>query len=214
MRLVLCDDNRILCDALAVALAARGHPALAITTTADDAVEAVAGCQPDACLLDLRLPGGRDGLGAARTIRQDYPDTAVLVLSARTDQAASSAAREIGVAGFLGKDQNIDQIADALDVIAAGGVVFDPVLSHGPPARPAGDRRQPGLCALTQREREVLSRIAAGQSTGHMAAEMEITIGTLRTYVRNALAKLGAHSRLEAATLISRDGLPGDVSPE
>ena len=82
MRLVLCDDNRILCEALAVALAARGHQALAITTTAADGVAAVARDQPDACLLDLRFPQGEDGLTAARTIRRRYPDTAVLVLSA------------------------------------------------------------------------------------------------------------------------------------
>jgi two-component system nitrate/nitrite response regulator NarL len=204
MRLVLCDDNRILCDALAVVLAARGHQALAITTTAADGVAAVARDQPDACLLDLRFPHGEDGLTAARTIRRRYPDTAVLVLSARTDPAASGEARQIGAAGFLAKDQSIDRIADALDVIAAGGVVFPP-----PSARRAAAGR--GRCppaALTRREREVLRRIAAGQGTGQMASEMKVTTGTLRTYVRNALVKVGAHSRVEAAALVCRNGLP------
>ena len=69
MRLVLCDDNRIFCEALAVALEARGHRALAIATTADESVAAVARYQPDACLLDLRFHSGGDGLGAARMIR-------------------------------------------------------------------------------------------------------------------------------------------------
>ncbi len=211
MRLVLCDDNRILCDALAAALEARGHQALAIATTASDCVAAVAGCRPDACLLDLRFPGGEDGLGAASAITQNYPDTAVLVLSALTDPATSSQVRKIGVAGFLGKDQNIDQIADALDVIAAGGQVFSPVPARAPAPRRAQARPANPLCALTQREREVLRRIADGQSTGQMAREMEITTSTLRTYVRNALAKVGVHSRLEAAALVSREGLPGDV---
>lgn len=203
MRLVLCDDNRILCDALAVALAARGHQALAITTTAADGVAAVARDQPDACLLDLRFPHGEDGLTAARTIRRSYPETAVLVLSALTDPAASGEARQIGAAGFLAKDQSIDRIADALDVIAAGGVVFPP-----PSARraAAGSSRRPPA-ALTTREEEVLRRIAAGQGTEQMASEMKITTGSVRTYVRNALVKVGAHSRVEAAALVCRDGL-------
>jgi two-component system, NarL family, nitrate/nitrite response regulator NarL len=213
MRLVLCDDNRILCDALSVALRERGHEALAIATTAAAGIAAGAGHQPDACLLDLSFPDGGDGLGAARIIRQRSPDTRVLVLSGSSDPDASSQARAIGVAGFLGKDQNIDKIADALDVIAAGGEVFDPALSRPRPAPlsrgPAAQGRLIG--ELTHREREVLRRIAAGQSTERMASEMDITTGTLRTYVRNALGKLGAHSRLEAAALVSRDGLPGDA---
>ena len=82
MRLVLCDDNRIFCEALAVALEARGHRALAIATTADESIAAVARHQPDACLLDLRFHSGGEGLGAARLIRDRYPETAVLVMSA------------------------------------------------------------------------------------------------------------------------------------
>src|ERR1700720_1881656 len=73
VRLVLCDDNRIFCEALAVALEARGHQALAIATTADEGVAAVARHQPDACLLDFRFHEGGEGLGAARMIRDQYP---------------------------------------------------------------------------------------------------------------------------------------------
>ena len=83
MRLVLCDDNRNFCEALAVALEAHGHRALAIATTADESIAAVARHQPDACLLDLRFHSGGDGLGAARLIRDQYPETAVLVMSGR-----------------------------------------------------------------------------------------------------------------------------------
>lgn len=211
MRLVLCDDNKILGEALAVALEARGHQALAITTTPDEGIAAVAGHRPDACLMDLRFPDGDDGLGAAKVIRERYPGTAVLVLSAHTDPAVSAEAMRIGVAGLLGKDQNIDRIAQALDVIAAGGVVFEPVLSRNGRTVAGGRAGVHPLSILTPREKEVLRRIAAGQSTVQMAREMNVTTGTLRTYVKNVLAKLGAHSRLEAAALASREALPGDV---
>jgi DNA-binding NarL/FixJ family response regulator len=213
MRLVLCDDNRIFCEALAVALEARGHRALAIATTADESVAAVARYQPDACLLDLRFHNGGDGLGAARMIRDRYPETAVLVVSGRADKATYLAAKKIGVAGVFGKDQELDRIAAALDVIAASRSTA--------PGRPeSGAVPEPGtapdddlLAGLTPRETEVLRRITAGQGTRKMAAEMNVTTETLRTYVKNVLAKLGAHSRLEAAALASKLALPGRDEP-
>jgi len=208
MRLVLCDDNRIFCEALAVALEARGHRAMAIATTADESVAAVAQHQPDACLLDLRFHSGGDGLGAARAIRDRYPETAVLVMSGRADKATSLAAKKIGVAGVFGKDQELDRIAAALDVIAAA--------RSAPPAGEPESRARPGaelLATLTPREAEVLRRITAGQSTRRMAGEMNVTTETLRTYVKNVLAKLGAHSRLEAAALASRLAPAGRDEP-
>ena len=198
MRLVLCDDNRIYCEALAVALEARGHRALAIATTADESVAAVARYQPDACLLDFRFHSGGDGFGAARMIRDRYPETAVLVVSGRADKATFLTAKEIGVAGVLGKDQELDRIAAALDVIAASRSA-----AAGPP-EPGAQPDDDLLAGLTPRETEVLRRITAGQGTRKMAAEMNVTTETLRTYVKNVLAKLGAHSRLEAAALASK----------
>jgi two-component system, NarL family, nitrate/nitrite response regulator NarL len=207
MRLVLCDDNRIFCEALAVALEARGHRALAIATTADESVAAVARYQPDACLLDLRFHSGGDGLGTARVIRDRYPETAVLVVSGRPDKATLLAAKKIGVAGVFGKDQELDRIAAALDVIAASRSA-----AAGPP-EPGAPPDDDLLAGLTPRETEVLRRITAGQGTRKMAAEMNVTTETLRTYVKNVLAKLGAHSRLEAAALASKLALPGRDEP-
>jgi len=109
VRLVLCDDNRIFCEALAVALEARGHQALAIATTADEGVAAVVRHQPDACLLDFRFHEGGDGVGAARAIRDKSPGTAVLVVSDSGRQVASLAATQAGVAGFVGQDSELDR---------------------------------------------------------------------------------------------------------
>jgi DNA-binding NarL/FixJ family response regulator len=213
MRLVLCDDNRIFCEALAVALEARGHRALAIATTADESVAAVARYQPDACLLDLRFHSGGDGLGAARVIRDRYPETAVLVVSGRADKATFLAAKKIGVAGVFGKDQELDRIAAALDVIAASRPAAPGRPESGAPPEPGAPPGDDLLAGLTPRETEVLRRITAGQGTRKMAAEMNVTTETLRTYVKNVLAKLGAHSRLEAAALGSKLALPGRDEP-
>lgn len=228
MRIILCDKNRILCEALGAAMEARGHQVVAITTTAADGVAATAESRPDVVLLDLSFPDGAAtngstadraaaagadpaGLCAARAIRREYPGTAVLVLSSLADPAAWSAALDVGVAGLLRKDQCVDAIADALDVIAAGGVVFDqkpPRHLGNHPAR----RRTGSPYVLTPREKEVLRRIVAGQSTGQMACEMNISTSTLRTYVKNVLSKIGAHTRLQAAALASQGDLQNELT--
>ena len=208
MRLVLCDDNRILCEALSVALEARGHRILATTTTSLLGIAEVAQLRPDVCVLDLRFPDPPDGLGAARVIRQRYPETAVLMLSGLADPAVLAEATEIGVAGVLRKDQNVDYIAGALDVIASGGVVYGPVKAH--PARSPDRRRYHPARHLTTREKEVLRRIVAGQSTTQMSREMNVATSTLRAYVKTIFTKLGAHTRLEAAVLATREDLLSD----
>jgi DNA-binding NarL/FixJ family response regulator len=210
MRLVLCDDNLILGEALAAALQACGHQVVAVTTSVAAGTAAVSAHMPDACLLDLRFPGGDDGLGAVRTIRRRCPGTAVVVLSGTPDLSIACQARELGVAGFLSKDQNVAKIAQALEVIASGGAVFESTLSSH--ARSVAPRRAAPLYELTPRETEVLRRIVAGQSTWQMAREMNIATSTLRTYVKNLLAKLGTHSRLQAAVLASREGLVAELS--
>lgn len=208
MRLVLCDDSRMMCEALGAALAARGHLVLATAPTATLGIAAVGTHLPDACILGLRFPHAPDGLGAALMIRQRYPETAVLVLSGLADSDALAEATRIGVAGFLRKDQNVDYIAEALRIIASGGVVFDSVQprhSWSPGARRCRPARD-----LTSREAEVLRRIVAGQGTRQMSREMNVAPSTLRTYVKNLLAKLGVHTRLEAAVLATREDLLAD----
>lgn len=208
MRLVLCDDNRILCEALAVALERRGHKVLATTITTVCGIAAVAEYQPDACLLDLKFPDPPDGLAAARLIRQRYSETAVVLLSGLIDPAIRSEAMRIGVAAFLRKDQNIDHISDALEVVVSGGVIFDSTLT-GRPSPPRGWRKHSAY-VLTPREKDVARRMVAGQSTAQMAHEMRVEVSTVRTYVKNVLTKLGVHSRLQAAALVTREHLLGD----
>jgi len=204
MRLVLCDDNRILCEALASVFQAHGHRVLAITTRAAEAVTAVSELRPDACLLDVCLPDG-SGLDAARVMRQGRPDTKIVMLSGVSDPAVVAEARQAGVAGFLRKDQNLDSIVRAVAAVGAGGLAFGPATPRQPCRRMTAECRDDRLGGLTRREDEVLRRIVAGQSTTRMAGEMGIAISTLRGYVKSILAKLGAHSRIEAAAIASRN---------
>lgn len=215
MRLILCDDHVMLAEALAAALAGRGHEVLAVTSTPARAVTAVRSHEPDICLLDLSFHGEQSGLDAARAISALHNHTKVVLLSAVSDPDTLCAAAELPVAGFIRKDQNVDEIAWALDRIAAGDVLIAPGLRRTAASRRGRPRPPDPMDDLTAREQEVVERIVNGESTRHMAAAMNITPDTVRSYVRNILAKLGVHSRLQVAAIASHstDSAPGPPSP-
>jgi two-component system nitrate/nitrite response regulator NarL len=156
--------------------------------------------KPDVCLLDVRLPDG-SGLDAARMMLEYHPDTKIVVLSCLNDPAVVSEAKKIGVAGFLRKDQKPDSIVHAIEVVGVGGTAFGPVTPRQRGCRTTAGYSGNRLEALTPRETDVLRRIVAGQSTRQMASEMDVTISTLRSYIKSILTKLGVHSRLQAAAI-------------
>jgi len=204
MKILICDQQRMLAEALAAALDAQGYDVLEVTTTVSDALRAAGACTPDVCLLGLRSGQRLSGPDTVRAILQRFPGTKVLVLSEVTDHETLSQLKRSGVAGLTHQDQSVAQIASALDAIEAGRNVLDP----GPLRAPA--RRTKRVCELSPRENEILARIVGGQSTRQMSFAMNVTVDTVRTYVKNVLAKLGAHSRLQLAALASRDGLLAD----
>lgn len=211
MRLVICDDQRILVESLVVALQARGHDVLEATTTPEECLTAVASAHPDVCLLDLYLPGREDGLETARAIRASHPDTQVLILSGVADPLVLSKAIDLGVAGIIRKDQTVDKIAAALLQVATGGFVFQTGLVRDVVRHLTAQPRKEPWDYLTVRELEVLRRIVAGESTKQMARSMQIAASTVRTYAQNVLTKLGAHTRLEASAIAVRAQLADKV---
>lgn len=207
MRVVICDGNRILCEALAAALEACDHELTAVpTVTADACIAAIIRDEAEVCLLDPQLRGSGDSLEVIRAIRRRCPDTAVVIISDLSETLTGAQARELGIAAVIGKNRSVSQIAQLLHAMPDGQPAFDQVPRNGS-ARPV----TPFM--LTPRETDVLRRIAAGQHSQHMAADMNISVSTLRTYVKNVFTKLGVHSRLEAAAVASRAGLLSDASP-
>jgi two-component system nitrate/nitrite response regulator NarL len=202
MKILICDRQLMLAEALACALDARGYHVLEVAATVDDALSAAGAYTPDVCLLGLPPGHELSGPEDVRAFLQRYPGTKVLVLlSEVTYPETLSRLVRSGVAGLTNQDQSVAQIASALDAIEAGRNVLDP----GPQRVPERGAKQ--LCELSPREREILARIVGGQSTRQMSFAMNITVDTVRTYVKNVLAKLGAHSRLQVAALATRDGL-------
>lgn len=213
MKLVICDNQRILAEALAAALASHGHQVLAVTTTVSDGLDAVSEGMPDVCLLELKLGDQLGGLDAVRAIHRRYPGTKVLVLSEVTDPETLAQVESSGVAGILHKDLSVDQIAAALDLIATGGRVLDPGLLRSQDRGVASPDAGNPLDKLSPREREIVTRIARGESTRQMSSAMNVTAETVRTYVKNTLAKLGVHSRLQLAALASQGGCLSERGP-
>jgi two-component system, NarL family, nitrate/nitrite response regulator NarL len=203
MKILICDQQLMLAEALAVGLDERGYDVLAVTTHVSD-VSTTPDYVPDVCLLGLHAAQQASGPDTVRAILRRYPGTKVLVLSEITAPDALSRLMGSGVTGVTHAGQSVAQIADALDATEAGLDVLNP----GPLELPARDTSR--LAELSPRETEILARIACGQSTRQMSYTMNITVDTVRTYVKNVLTKLGAHSRLELAAMASREGLLAD----
>ena len=202
MRLVLCDDHRLFAEPLAFALEQRGHRVV-LTSTPDEAIRAVENDEPDACLMDLRFPGGT-AFGAIAAIRRDHPLCPVVVLSASADPGAAEAARSSGAAGLVRKDQPLSAVFTALDRLAAGRV---PVPSSGSPRRQEPAHLTSVVDDLTQREREVLRCLVRAEDTPTIARTLGVAPSTARTHLQSLLTKLGVHSRLQAVALVTAAGV-------
>ena len=206
MRILLCDHDRLLVEALAASLCRIGHDVVAMTTLPEEAFDAAVEHDPDVCLLDVIFPGGH-GIDTVARIRATTRSK-VLVLSAQCDDDAVCAALAAGAGGFVGKNQGIDDVVSSLDQVCEGKVIV-PVETASVPIGGPGRTRPPELGALrflTSREREALLMIAEGRSTKEIAQSMQVAYSTARTHVQNVLTKLGVRSRLQAAALVTRTG--------
>ena len=203
MRLLVCDDHRLLVDALSMALTDKGHTVVATALDPDEAVEAAREHQPDACLLDLNFPVG-NGLSAIARILDVSEDTKVVILSGSSNRGVVADAIAQGAQGFVGKEKPIVAIIEALEKVHQGYLAVDPLVLQDA-LRPRAQDDDPlwVLKFLTAREWEVLHCIMEGLSTGQMAEQLGVHRSTARTHVQNLLTKLGVHSRLQAAALIT-----------
>ncbi|MEP7018145.1 MAG: response regulator transcription factor [Actinomycetota bacterium] len=206
MRLLVCDDHRLLVDALSLALTDKGHTVVAIALDPDEAVEAAREHQPDACLLDLNFPCG-NGLSAIGRILEVSEDTKVVILSGSSNRGVVADAIAQGAQGFVGKEKPIVAIIEALEKVDQGYLAVDR-LELQDALRPRAQDDDPlwVLKFLTAREWEVLHCIMEGLSTEQMAEQLGVHRSTARTHVQNLLTKLGVHSRLQAAALITSHG--------
>ena len=203
MRLLVCDDHKLLVEALSMALSNNGHTVVATALDPDEAVEAARLHQPDACLLDVLFPHD-NGITAIRRILDVSPDTKVVMLTGSIGGALVSEAIAQGAQGFVSKAKTIGAVIEALEMAHGGYLAVDPIVLQEA-LRPHTQNDDPlwVLKFLTHREWEVLRCIMEGQSTQRMADQLGVHRSTARTHVQNLLTKLGVHSRLQAAALMT-----------
>jgi DNA-binding NarL/FixJ family response regulator len=192
LRVVLAEDDVLLREGVASLLQRSGLQVLGQAGDATELMTLVRSTKPDLVVVDVRMPPTHttEGLQAAKQIREELPDTGILVLSAYADveQAMELLAggRRIG---YLLKSRitDVTEFLAGLERIAGGGSVIDPGLVE---ELVSSRRRDDPLAALSAREREVLAQMAEGQSNAGIARRLFITEGTVEKHVRSVLAKL------------------------
>ena len=173
--------------------------------TGQEALRLVDETHPDVVLLDPDLSDS-DGIAIAELMRHRHPDTRVVILTASNEQALVGRATAAGAAGFLAKNGPLGDVLNAVHTAHGGGMTVstDILARLLRSTTPVTGPRADGLAA---REHEVLELMAAGLDPRAIGRRLGISVHTSRGYVKAVLAKLGAHSQLEAVAVARRRGL-------
>ena len=203
-RVLVVDNQRSFAESLEVVIDSHDDlQCVGSVGTGEEAVDRVAAEHPDVVLMDIGLPG-IDGIEATRQIIEENPDVAVVVLTGIADATILARAASAGACAFLLKDSAVVEIVDAVrGAEQRNGIGVDSAVI----AQLLDDRDGHQDVALTQRELEVLGLLAQGRQPKQIAHSLGITVNTCRGYVKNVLAKLEAHSALEAVVEAHRRGL-------
>jgi DNA-binding NarL/FixJ family response regulator len=208
-RVVLADDDVLLREGVASLMGRSGFAVVGQAGDAVELIEVVRRQRPDLAVIDIRMPPehATDGLDAAGVIRREFPETAVVVLSAYVEvEHAMDLLASGHRTGYLLKSRVTDvaEFIDALNRVVRGGSAVDPALVQElVMARRADDP----LAVLTAREREVLALMAEGQSNAGIGKALWVTEGTVEKHVRSIMMKLrlpetaGVHRRVLAVLL-------------
>jgi DNA-binding NarL/FixJ family response regulator len=214
VRLLIVDDHDMFTESLRLALSTERDMLVVGTAPSLARARALAvTARPDVVLLDHRLPDGL-GVDAITELKALSRGAKIVVLTAAAEDSMLVAATEAGCAGFILKTSPLDELVTAVRTAAAGEIMVSSDLLarllnrlHHRAERPAHD--------LTSREREILGLIGEGLTNGAIAKRLFISVNTVRNHVQSILAKLDAHSKLEALSIAIRDGLidpPGAAS--
>ena len=215
IRVLLVDDQAIVCEGLKVVLEA--SPTIRVAGIAHDGAAALRLAEtlrPDLVLMDLKMPG-MNGVQATRELRRLLPRVPVLVLTTYDDDEWVYDAVRAGAAGYLLKDSRREELIAAVEGAVAGRAPVDPAVSAklfafvregAPPAAPE-------MFGLSEREREVLRLLASGLSNAAIGDRLALAEGTVRNHVSVILAKLNAADRAQATAIAWRCGLvrPADT---
>lgn len=197
-RVVIAEDQSMVRGALVALLAL--EPDIEVVgevASGTEVVETVLRERPDVVLMDIEMPG-MDGIAAASAIREHLPACRVLILTTFGRPGYLRGAMDAGAVGFLVKDAPASELADAIRRTMRGERVIDPDLAMA--------ALSSGPNPLTDRQREVLRLSLSGASIAEMAGAMFLSEGTVRNYLSDAISKLNARNRVDAARIAEERG--------
>lgn len=197
IRVVIAEDQSMILGALAALLDIEHDlEVIGQAATGPDAVALVTRLRPDILLTDIEMPG-LTGLDVAAELRAQGSPARVIILTTFARAGYLRRALDVGASGYLLKDAPSAQLAEAIRRVAAGGRAIDPTL-----AAEAWTEPDP----LTDRERQVLRLADEGLSGELIARQLKLSEGTVRNYLSEAIGKLGAANRVEAARIARQRG--------
>jgi len=207
IHILLCEDQTLVRHGLRTILEL--EPGMAVAGEAADGAEAVQRAlelRPDIALMDIQMPR-RSGVEATALITAACPDTRVIVLTTFDYEEYVFDAVKAGAMGYLLKDVPASQLIDTIRRVHAGESFIQPRVASKLLLEFGRRSRTPAEEELTEREREVLSLLAAGASNREIGARLYLAEGTVKNHVSNILSKLHAANRTHAVSLAREQGL-------
>jgi len=178
--------------------------------TGEEALEQLDVCSPDILLLDISLPD-MSGTVVARLALKRFPDLHVIVLTMHQEEYYAKDMIRLGVKGFVLKRSTGDELLEAIHRVRDGGVYWDKAVVEDAVSAfartPRKEGLDPGLAALTSREREVCRLLAHGHTNSEIASLLSISVRTVQTHRDHIMGKLQVSSRAELVTFAMRNGL-------
>ncbi|WP_271725686.1 response regulator transcription factor [Bacillus paralicheniformis] len=197
IRLFIAEDQRMLLSALGALLdLEEDMEVIGQATNGEEALTAILKLEPDVCLMDIEMPV-KSGLEVAEELMKRGSKSKVIILTTFARPGYFERAVKSNVHGYLLKDGEIDDLADAIRKCTEGKRIFSPELTFDAIRK---------VNPLTEREQEILRLAALGMTTKEIAAELFLSAGTVRNYISEIMHKLGAKNRTEAARVAEGEG--------
>lgn len=198
MRILIVDDDRLVCSSLKTILEAQGQTIAGIGCNGREAVTLYKETKPDVLLMDIRMEG-MNGVDASEEILHNYPDARILFLTTFSDDEYIIRALKLGVKGYILK-QNFDSIIPALEAVYMGQNVFNTeIIAKLPNLLKQGVADETGCYDLNERELHFIQLVAKGLNNKELAQTLFLSEGTVRNYLSSLLEKLQLRDRTQLA---------------
>lgn len=208
LKIFLIDDHAVVREGMKRLIdAAPGMETVGESDDGAKAIEAILQLKPDIALIDVNMPG-MSGVETTRALKREMPEVKVVALTVHEDTSYLRELMEAGISGYVLKRAAADELTQALKAVSGGSIYVDPrmmtkfvstfVLPKSNSTKLAGE--------ITDRETEVLRRVARGFTNKEIAADMGVSVKTIETYKSRAREKLGLRSRAEIVRLAAERG--------